>query len=146
MKRSCVYGLAAGITVCVLGVVRGELVYLGLGETLGGVLLMAVSLLGMAVSVLGLVYRADTFRQTLVRFVVFLLSTGGCFVLGAQLRLWSAVHLLFAESSGMSGMTDNVSGLLLVTYLITVGITTVMILLVRGISAAVRQGRRRGKA
>lgn len=143
MKRSCVYGLAAGITVCVLGVVRGELVYLGLGETLGGVLLMAVSLLGMAVSVLGLVYRADTFRQTLVRFAVFLLSTGGCFVLGAQLRLWSAVHLLFAESSGM---TDNVSGLLLVTYLITVGITTVMILLVRGISAAVRQGRRRGKA
>lgn len=143
MKRSCVYGLAAGITVCVLGVVRGELVYLGLGETLGGVLFMAVSLLGMAVSVLGLVYRADTFRQTLVRFVVFLLSTGGCFVLGAQLRLWSSVHLLFAESSGM---TDNVSGLLLVTYLITVGITAVMILLVRGILAAVRQGRRRGKA
>ena len=132
-----IYGLSTGIIVCVIGIFRTFLPYLEINPKLYTFLLLISSMLGSIVAVATIIFRNFSFAETIIHFVSLFFSLVLCFVVGSFLKIWTALlELLIADPPSGS---DNLSGLLFVTYFIVIVIVAMFTIIIKGISATIKK-------
>ena len=135
--HSCMYGISVGIIVCIIGSLRALLPYVEMNSTLYTFLLLCTSMTGSIVAVFAIMFRNPSPTQMFIRFLFLLFSLGIYYALGAYLRIWTSLLNLFAVHT--TSASDNLSGLLLITYLFAVVMASMIAIIIKGICAMVKK-------
>jgi len=135
---SVVRGVLGGCLLYVLSIFGGEIPYMNLQATwLNDVLLLFCFAAGIIVT-------AFTFKTNKLRITHMLLSCIMYFasyiffiILGAELSIVQRLHIILQVEE--TSATDNVSGLIVASLLITVLVTSMLILALQTIHAIIRK-------
>ena len=133
---SCIYGGIAGTVVCLIGIIRSWVPYLVISSNFSAFLIIITSASGVAVAIVAMLFRHSSLVAMIIRYFVFFLSIGGCYILGAYLQIWTTLlQLLYTKADTVA---DNVSGLLFITYLLVVGVATTATIVFRGVVTMIK--------
>lgn len=118
VNKSFLYGSLGGFIIYVFSMISSELVYMNLSDVWDVLLFVLSVLLGCAVVVFIIVYKCQSFPQSIIRFFTLIFFCASYFAMGGYIGIVHLVHCFFGfvESSAK----DNVSGMLLLSFYIVV--------------------------
>lgn len=135
MKRTLIFGILGGLLLYVIDATCSCLAHIKLPDALFGILFAVLIMCAASLAIFTMLFKASSFAQTLLRFFVFFASYTSVMLIlaytGARLYI---EEKLFAPSS----LSENVSGLMSLTLLSAVVISSVIAIAVFGIIKMIR--------
>ena len=131
------YGISAGVIVCIIGFLRALLPYTEMNSQLYTFLLLSANLIGSIVAIFAIMFRNSSLTEMVIRFLSLFFSLGICYALGAYLKIWTSLFNLLAVHT--ISASDNLSGLLFITYLIVVATVSMITIILKGISTMAKK-------
>lgn len=126
--KSCIIGSVSGLIISIIGIGVFLLAYLNISDCCFDLLFGGFIVAGFALSVMTLLYKTVDIKSILIRFFFLLLSYVFFYLLFGNIGLLS--WLMSLLNVKFASFFDGISGLMVLTYMLVVFLTSVITIIV----------------